>query len=90
MTNLERAYRVAAEMAIDEAVRASGLFPDNRHQYVALAEEAGELAQALLDLTYGKTGPAHVTEEAVQVAAMALRIIAEGDPEFGYTGAFTE
>ena len=41
----------------------------------ALTEEVGELAKAIMD-----EGSHRVWKEAVQVAAMALRVAVEGDP----------
>lgn len=60
-------------------------FPNNKHQLAALFEEVGELSQALIDHDRGKKTGAQVFEEAVQVAAMAIRIALEGSEEFGYT-----
>lgn len=52
-------------------------FPDPTHLLAALTEEVGELAKAFLD------EPSHrIYEEAKQVAAMAIRIMEEGDPSF--------
>lgn len=61
-----------------EAARARGLFPNNAHLMSALMEEVGELAKALLD----DEGERRVYAEAVQVAAVALRIATEGDKDF--------
>lgn len=71
----------------DEAMRAPQKFPANNHRLAALMEEVGELAEALLIaesenhvLDYLED----VRHEAIQVAAMAVRIIEEGDHDFGY------
>lgn len=61
-----------------EVHRARAKFPGNRHLHVALSEEVGELAQALLQ---GKP-QAEVVKEALQVACVAIRIIEEGDASF--------
>lgn len=58
-----------------ENVNASARFPSTYGAYVALGEEVGELAKALMDESW-----ARVYEEAVQVASMAMRIAVEGDP----------
>lgn len=53
-------------------------FPGNRFLLAALTEEVGELAQALLQ----KSDRAAVVKEALQVAAVAIRIAEEGDASF--------
>lgn len=58
----------------NEVLRARQKFPDNDLLMVALTEEVGELAKALLDET-----PERVYAEAIQVACVALRIATEGD-----------
>jgi NTP pyrophosphatase (non-canonical NTP hydrolase) len=74
------AERVEAELS-----SARGKFPMNEMQLAALVEEVGELAQALIDHSRGKTTAEHVYAEAVQVAAMAQRIAEEGSGEFPYS-----
>lgn len=70
---------------IDAEVRfARTKFPDNKHMLAALTEEVGELAQALIDHSRGKQSGADVYAEAIQVAAMAIRLAEEGDGEFPY------
>lgn len=39
---------VLLDMVSDEIKRSRLLYPDNRHMYVVLAEEVGEVARALL------------------------------------------
>lgn len=56
-------------------------FPGNGHLYVALAEEVGEVARALLDCER----PESLRAECVQVAAMAMRLAEEGDADFPET-----
>lgn len=58
-----------------EVVRARAKFPEPDAVMTALTEEVGELAKALLDEPWGR-----VYNEAIQVAAMALRVAVEGDP----------
>lgn len=76
-----------------EVARARAKFPAGRHLMVALTEEVGELAEALLkteeegDLSSHRVNTdvsrrARVREEAVQVACVAIRIIEEGDADF--------
>jgi NTP pyrophosphatase (non-canonical NTP hydrolase) len=63
-----------------EVVRATMKFPtwpsDPLHALAVLGEEYGELTKAMLQLTYEphKTSAAEVREEAIQTAAMALRL----------------
>ena len=63
------------DLAERETARARELFPSSEGIFAALAEEVGELAQALLDKPWDQ-----VVEEAMQVAAMAARVALEGDP----------
>lgn len=68
-----------------EYARAVNKFPKGFDLIPALMEECGELAQALLDQKYKSTPQAcseNVYEEAVQVAAVAMRIAQDGCPEF--------
>lgn len=58
----------------DELHRARGRHPGDNATLAALTEEVGELAQAMLD-----DEPNHVRDEAVQVAAMAMRLVLDGD-----------
>lgn len=60
-----------------EIVHARTKHPKPTHLTVALLEEAGELAQAQLE----QQGSARVRAEAIQVIAVAVRIIQEGDPD---------
>lgn len=60
--------------AVREFNRARELFPENNVNLIALMEEVGELAKAMLE------EPAdNVWKEAVQVAAVAMRCAIEGD-----------
>lgn len=59
-----------------EVKNAREQFPSNEKLLAALVEEVGELAQAMIE----DDGTAE--EEAVQVAAMAIRLIEEGDSDF--------
>jgi NTP pyrophosphatase (non-canonical NTP hydrolase) len=56
-----------------EVQRARAKFPRNRALTVALMEEVGELAQAQLQQL------PTVRKEAIQVMALAFRILSEGD-----------
>lgn len=58
-----------------EVLRARQLFPDPTGAHLALAEEAGEVAKALLDECWS-----NVAGECVQTAGMAVRVAIEGDP----------
>jgi NTP pyrophosphatase (non-canonical NTP hydrolase) len=67
----------------NELVKARKHF-GNSHTLAALQEEVGELAQAMIDLEMEQVGAqdSDVYEEAVQVAAMAIRVATEGDDTF--------
>lgn len=58
-----------------EVARARAKFPSPNLNMLALTEEVGELAKALMD-----EPRANVRAEAVQVACMAIRVALEGDP----------
>lgn len=60
---------------VDEVIRARSMFPQPNALLAALMEEVGELAEALLEKDTDE-----IRKEAVQVAAMAIRIATEGDP----------
>jgi len=74
----------------EEILRAREKFPTNKHLLAALMEEVGELSEALLK--YGgedrDTDPLilrkRIRDEAIQVAATAIRIIEEGDSDFAF------
>lgn len=70
----------------EEVDRAREKFPSNEFLLPALVEEVGELSQALIELERNKEGHTaqDVLSEAIQVAAMAIRIGVEGDEYFSY------
>jgi hypothetical protein len=72
-------YSISAEL-----IFARGKFPGNEDQLAVLSEEVGELASALIDQKHGNGSGADVYAEAIQVAAMAIRIAEEGSKEFPY------
>ena len=61
-----------------EVVRAREKFPTNEHMLAALMEEVGELSNALLEQNPWE----EIYGEAKQVAAVAIRIMEEGDSDF--------
>lgn len=61
-----------------EYERATSKFVSSEASAVALMEEVGEVAKALLDESSQR-----VRDEAVQVAVMAARIALQGDPTLG-------
>ena len=68
----------------NEVARARAKFPGPNPTIAALTEEVGELAQAMLHIRERKsTDWWKVYNEAVQVAAMAMRAAAEGDQTLG-------
>ena len=72
-------------MIRDELAAARKAFPGTVHMLPALTEEVGELAKALMehDRQQG-TSVQEVLREAIQTAAMAVRIAVEGDSNFLY------
>lgn len=68
------AIKLFLESVRQEILRAQRLFPSNSLATIALTEEVGELAKAVLDESADD-----VRTEAVQVAAMAFRVGVEGD-----------
>lgn len=67
-----------------ELLGAEDKFPGNADNLAALQEKVGELANALLEHKYGNAENEAVFAEAVQVAAMALKIARNGDESFPY------
>ena len=63
------------EQVLAEVESARARFPNPYGVMTALVEEVGETAKALMDEPWQR-----VRAEAIQVAAMALRIATEGDP----------
>ena len=84
--NKKNSYRVLEMVGdiMNELARARKKFPGNKHQNTALAEEVGELSKALLELETDEATHQDVYDEAVQVAAMAIRVATEGDSDFIY------
>ena len=72
-------------MIRNEVKNAREKFPKSTHMLAALVEEVGELSQAMVehDRMQG-TSVQEVLREAVQVAAMAVRVAVEGDDNFLY------
>ena len=58
----------------EELERARSKFPKSRATMVALMEEVGELAKAMMD-----ESAENVRNEAIQVAVMAIRTALDGD-----------
>lgn len=69
-------------------------FPEPEDRVAAMFEEAGELQKALLEQKEGRpVTQEQIYREAIQAAAMAIRVATEGDanyplydPESGYRG----
>lgn len=72
----------------DELARARAKFPSANFSTLALVEEVGELAQAVLKVRAGKWHRTRVFDEAIQVAAMAMRVALEVDDSL--TVAYSE
>jgi len=76
-------------IALDTELRqARQKFPTNEDQLLAEVEEHGELVKVMLDsrAEYHDETTAHIRKEAVQAAAMAIRVLHEGDKAFPYMG----
>jgi len=72
-------------MIRDELKAARAAFPGSTHMLCAFMEEVGELAQALMEHDRNQgTSVQEVMREAVQCAAMSIRIAVEGDENFMY------
>lgn len=71
----------------EELERARSKFPGNEHQANAMSEEAGETVKALLEHEFEGGEAEAIYREAVQTAAMALRVATEGDSTFSYDPA---
>lgn len=67
---------------LNEVARARGLHPKPDLLTLALAEEAGEVVQAVLNLREGKPGASReaIRKECIQTMAMCVRLMEEGDP----------
>lgn len=74
----------------NEVVSARQKFPTNKHNLAAMLEEAGEVANALLEFENGNKTEGDVVLECVQLAAMAIRIAEEGSAEFSFQGVNLE
>lgn len=67
-----------------EVSRARQLFSGRQHMVLALAEEAGEVVKAAMDVNQAKGATlVDLRRELVQVAAMAYRVYEEGDATLG-------
>lgn len=66
----------------EELSRAREKFPSANLSFVALVEEVGELGQALLKHRAGNGTKQAIYGEAIQVAAMAMRVALEPDQSF--------
>lgn len=66
----------------EELRRARAKFPRPDLLTLALAEESGEVVQAVLELRNGKPGASRekIRTECIQTMAMCVRLMEEGDP----------
>lgn len=73
---------MAEELTINairaEVINARTKFPSNKKLLAALGEEYGELCKALMQ----DRPRDEIEREAIQVAAVAVRILEEGDADF--------
>lgn len=64
------------KLEMEDAQRVWPVWPrDVIHQAAIVGEEAGELLQAAVSLRYGQGDAGAVRDEAIQTAAMALRLL---------------
>lgn len=75
MWNREREIDKTLDEIYQETIRGIENFPDPSGLLAALVEEVGELARAMMSEPVER-----IRAEAIQVAALALRIVADGDP----------
>jgi len=59
-------------------------FPNTHYLMAGLVEATGDLMKSLIQQQIGNRQPAEVFHEAVKVAALAVRMGTEGDPDFPY------
>lgn len=86
MTGLSSELLKAVEDELVSAKQAWPEWPDHPlHAVAILTEEVGELTQAMLQMIYESKKSNHdkIRKEALQVAAMAFRIL-EGLPDYVY------
>jgi NTP pyrophosphatase (non-canonical NTP hydrolase) len=72
-------HPVTLDAITAEVMRARTKFPGNAKLLAALTEEVGELAKAMLQ----RRPKDEIEKEAIQVACVAVRILEEGDSDFG-------
>lgn len=96
LAEIERLEKGPQDLTIQaikaEVTRARLKFPGNNVMLAALSEEHGELANALLELRFATIAKQpkydldrlrdNVQKEAIQVAAVAIRILEDGDSSF--------
>lgn len=85
---MKNKYEGSDDMFIEdlqvELAKARAKFPGPNPTIAALTEEVGELARAMLHIREGKSADWwSVWDEAIQVAAMAMRAATEGDATIG-------
>lgn len=89
-SDVERRTERVIALIREELNKARTKFPSTRHLMVAKTEEDGELANALIE--HHRQNPEvsafDVVMEAVQSAAMAIRVATEGDSDFDFDPSF--
>lgn len=66
-------------LAIAAAAKASGKFPQPNYVALKVAEEAGEVVRAAVHYAEGRATWKEVEDEVIQMIAMGLRLVTEGD-----------
>lgn len=75
--------RMSTLIAIQQEVaNARAKYPSNAKLLYAFMEEAGEVTKAFLDMQQKGGSASDVRKELIQAAAMAIRLLEEGDPDF--------
>jgi hypothetical protein len=67
------------------AEKASRKFPQPNYVALKIAEEAGEVVRGCVHYAEGRMGWAEVESEIVQLLAMLIRLVTEGDQINGVT-----
>lgn len=75
----EKMFSSATDLIYHEFDKAVAKFPEWPDEpsdgYMVLAEEVGEIAKALVDYRWGRTGIDDAIEEAAQSGAMCIRLL---------------
>lgn len=79
MINTEAYFMRLVDKARDEAARAAVKYPQPNYIALKIAEEAGEVVRGGVHFAEGRMAWSEVEAEVVQLLAMLLRFVTEGD-----------